>query len=263
VFQRFVTFIIYNSCTNRAQKGFAVPQYAESLHKVMLALGYDEYVTQGGDWGFVITRALAHLYPKHVKALHTNWPYAAFPSFTASPLIAATSLFKHALKLYTPREAKDLANAQKTAKGGDTGYLALLSTKPTTVAFSLEDSPVGLLAFIYEKLDIWTDDYPWSDDEILTWISVYWFSDAGAGAAGNIYKEAKNEKVWTTKKLQGWVDQPLGFRYFPKELASLPKGWLSAMGKVVLIGESEKGGHFGAWASSSFKIEGELIADRI
>lgn len=196
-----------------------------------------------------ITSALAHIYPQHVKALHTNWPYAAFPSFTASPLLAATSLIKHAFGsfFYTARETRDLANAQKTAKGAETGYTHQFSTKPATLSFSLTDSPVGLLGFLWEKLDIWTDDYPWTDDEILTWVSVYWFAEAGPGACGYIYKEARDDKVWTTKRFQGYVDKPLGFRYFPKELAALPKGWLAGMGKVVLVGESEKGGHFGAW----------------
>ena len=32
----------------------------------------------------------------------------------------------------------------------------------------LADSPVALLAWIYEKSHDWTDDYPWTDDEILT-----------------------------------------------------------------------------------------------
>lgn len=49
------------------KKGFGIGRYAESMHKVMLALGYEEYVTQGGDWGFLITRAMAHLYPQHVR----------------------------------------------------------------------------------------------------------------------------------------------------------------------------------------------------
>ncbi|PQE33857.1 epoxide hydrolase protein [Rutstroemia sp. NJR-2017a WRK4] len=232
---------------NTSKKGFAVPQYAASLHKIMLALGYNEYVTQGGDWGFFITRALAHLYPTHVKAVHTNWPYAPFPSVKSSPLLAAVSLIKHGLGFYTTREASDIARAKETAKGQETGYLSLLGTKPLTLSFSLNDSPVGLLAFIYEKLACWTDGYEWTDDEILTWISIYYFSTAGPGAAAYIYKEARDDKVWPLRRFQNWVPQPLGFRYFPRELASLPKGWLAGMGTVVLVGESEKGGHFGAW----------------
>jgi hypothetical protein len=45
------------------------------------------------------------------------------------------------------------------------GYFGIQSTKPQTLGFSLADSPVGLLAWIYEKLITWTDSYPWTDDE--------------------------------------------------------------------------------------------------
>ncbi|TCD68986.1 hypothetical protein EIP91_009208 [Steccherinum ochraceum] len=55
--------------------GFSVVQYAEVGHKLMLALGYKEYIVQGGDWGHIICHTAAHLYgPKHVKAWHTNLP---------------------------------------------------------------------------------------------------------------------------------------------------------------------------------------------
>ena len=50
------------------QTGFGLKQYAEINHRLMQALGYDKYVTQGGDWGFYITRAMALLYPKSVLA---------------------------------------------------------------------------------------------------------------------------------------------------------------------------------------------------
>jgi hypothetical protein len=35
-----------------SKRGFTLAQYAETCHKLMLKLGYTEYVTQGGDWGF-------------------------------------------------------------------------------------------------------------------------------------------------------------------------------------------------------------------
>jgi hypothetical protein len=172
---------------------------------------------------------LAHKYPSHVKALHTNWALAPFPSFATNPLLAVTSLIKHTFGsyFYTAREAADIKRAQAFQKGP--GRV----TPPGTMAYSLSDSPTGLLAFIYEKLNDWTDDYPWTDDEILTWISIYWFSEAGPGASGYIYRERAKEKKYSLKDLQAWIPQPLGFRYFPMELVSLPKGWLSGMGGGV------------------------------
>lgn len=223
----------------------------------MLALGYNNYVTQGGDWGFLITRALGHLLPKHVMALHTNMCLAPFPSLISSPLLAMTSLIKHAIGWYTPAEKAHLEQTISWASGSGRGYFALLSTKPQTISYSLSDSPTGLLAFIYEKLISWTDDYPWTDDEILTWISIYYFSTAGPAASGFIYYEVSNDKKWNLSNLQGYVDKPLGFTYFPKELANLPRDWLRGMGKVVWVGDAEKGGHFAAWEQPG-KIAWEL-----
>jgi hypothetical protein len=65
---------------------------------------------------------------------------------------------------FTSREREAAAVSQSFFKNG-MGYLAEQSTKPQTLGFSLADSPVGLLAWIYEKLVTWTDSYPWTDDE--------------------------------------------------------------------------------------------------
>jgi len=32
------------------KRGFGLGQYAETCHKLMLSLGYEQYVSQGGDW---------------------------------------------------------------------------------------------------------------------------------------------------------------------------------------------------------------------
>jgi hypothetical protein len=126
--------------------------------------------------------------------------------------------------------------------------MRILSTKPATISYSLNDSPVGLLAFIYEKLHDWADAYPWTDDEILTWISIYYFSTAGPGATGNIYYGIEHRKpVSGFEAVQEYSDVPLGVSRFKKELILLPKAWNETLGKVVFESENEKGGHFGAW----------------
>ncbi|KAJ7282424.1 hypothetical protein C8J57DRAFT_1554332, partial [Mycena rebaudengoi] len=86
-----------------------------------------------------------------------------------------------------------LKRSMETAASG-MGYLQLQSTQPQTVWYALTDSPVGILAWIYEKLVKWTDEYPWDDDEgdnlhFPTWISIYWFSRAGPAASLRIYYE--------------------------------------------------------------------------
>lgn len=64
----------------------------------------------------------------------------------------------------TPAEKAGLARTKYFIEQGR-GYDIEQSTRPQTIGYALADSPVGLLAWMYEKLVDWTDDYPWTDDE--------------------------------------------------------------------------------------------------
>ena len=82
------------------------------------------------------------------------------PTFTSAPLLYLT----HMVTPYTEREIKGLERRKFfTATGA--GYMQEQATKPQTLGYSLADSPAGILAWIYEKLIVWSDDYPWNDDE--------------------------------------------------------------------------------------------------
>ncbi|KAF8968914.1 Alpha/Beta hydrolase protein [Flammula alnicola] len=231
------------------KKGFALAQFGEVGNKLMLALGYNEYVTQGGDWGHMITRKIAQVYGhKHSKAMHSNFPLAAPPHPIRRPLL----LLSHLLFSYSEAEKEGLKRTMSFRDKGR-GYFEEQSTQPQTLGYSLADSPVGLLAWIYEKLVAWSDNYPWEDDEVLTWISIYWFSRAGPAASVRIYYEVAK----ATPELS--TDQPttipLGYSYFPKELVRLPKSWLKAR-NLVFQSEHESGGHFAAHEKPQ-----ELVAD--
>ncbi|KAL8676931.1 MAG: hypothetical protein Q9224_007238, partial [Gallowayella concinna] len=166
------------------KKGFSVPQYAEVCHNLMLRLGYPQYVTQGGDWGTWITRTIGLLYPNACKASHINMVAGSPPSPTENPVQS----LQQAVTPYTEAEQAGLDRSNWFQEQGS-GYGAIQSTKPQTLGYALADSPLGLLAWIYEKLHDWTDAFPWSDDEILTWVSIYLFSTAGPAASLRIYRE--------------------------------------------------------------------------
>ncbi|KAI0768969.1 alpha/beta-hydrolase [Trametes elegans] len=224
--------------------GFAGRQYAELFNKLMLSLGYEQYVYQGGDWGHVLgTHAVAHFGGKHIKAWLTNMPMFRPPSFLSNPLILFSSKLPYADSALRAR-AQD-AMAQYRAKSF--GYMAEQATQPQTIGYSLSDSPVGLLAWIYEKLVAWTDNYPWTDDEVLEWVSVYWFSRAGPTASARIYYEMTGGSgdlvsVLSTKR----TSVPLGLSYFPREALQGPPSWASTTGRVVFTSTHTKGGHFAA-----------------
>jgi hypothetical protein len=71
---------------------------------------------------------------------------------------------KHLFTPYTELEREGIQRGHHFLTEGQ-GYFAEQSTQPQTLGYSLTDSPVGLLGWIYEKLLRWTDDYPWEDDE--------------------------------------------------------------------------------------------------
>lgn len=210
----------------------------------MLQLGYNEYVTQGGDWGFYITRAIGSLYPNHCKASHINMIRAGPPTWSKHPILA----LQHAVTSYTEKDKAGFKRTEWFAKEGR-GYNLEQSTKPQTLAYALNDSPVALLAWIYEKLHDWTDGYPWSEEQIFTWISIYQFSRMGPGAAHRIYYEVTHTETGPGKITRTDVESyipnvKLGMAYNPKELGVYPKTWCRTLGPVVYESDNPSGGHF-------------------
>ncbi|KAG8415526.1 hypothetical protein J3459_011435 [Metarhizium acridum] len=224
------------------KKGFSIPQYAEALHKVMLSLGYNKYVTQGGDWGCIITRLIGVQYPSSCLASHVNFVHAQNPpGLSKSPVL----YLQHKLTPYTDVEAAFLERTKWFQTEGF-GYFVEQSTRPSTIGIALAD-PVALLAWVYEKLHDWTDNYPWTDDEILTWVSIYQFSTAGAAASVRIYYESKHAELARVERGFGYVPNvPLGLSYFPKDLILRPRTWGRALGPVVFESVHADGGHFAA-----------------
>ncbi|GIZ49055.1 hypothetical protein CKM354_001209500 [Cercospora kikuchii] len=232
-----------------SRKGFGLKQHAEVLHGVMKACGYESgYVSQGGDWGGFLCRLVSKLYPESVKAVHTNFPVHQFPKPWKNPISFVQAMGGIAL---SSQIRGDLAHTQKYLTEGD-GYLKEQDTKPQTLGYGLTDSPVALLAWIYEKLHDWTDSYPWTDDEVCTWISIYAFSREGPSASTRIYYESAHPvgegAVSRMDVINMYIPNiPLALAYFPQELARLPKSWAWSNGPIVQQTTFDVGGHFAAF----------------
>lgn len=163
--------------------------------------------------------------------LHEQSSSADKPTLTNYPVL----WLKDQITPLTAQERERFQHAADFNKRG-TGYYVEQSTTPQTIGYSLADSPVGLLAWIYEKLILWTDHYPWTDDEgdgaspmalcvslkfciiiVLTWISIYWFSRAGPAASLRIYFEFQTDEGqadWADTKIS---PIPFGVSLFPAD----------------------------------------------
>ena len=181
-----------------------------------------------------------HLYPQHCKATHLNMIFVQPPSVLRNPIVA----IQHYLRPYSQWDKDAFARKAWFETEGQ-GYSAEQGTRPQTLGYALADSPVGLLAWIYEKLVEWTDGHPWTDDEILTWIAIYWFSTAGPAASLRIYYERRHTKEFPNGLIQGYVPNVLlGLAYFPKDLHMAPPLWGATLGPVVHKSIHKHGGHF-------------------
>ncbi|ORY64957.1 Alpha/Beta hydrolase protein [Pseudomassariella vexata] len=226
------------------QQGFGARQVAQVYHKLMVdVLGYSEFVTQGGDIGYSVTRFIGYLFPENCKASHYNCQITEAPSESHFP-----ELYK--IDQETPCTEAEIKGFERTKwfEEEGRGYWHEHATKPQTIGYSLTDSPVGLLAWIYEKLHDWTDDYPWTDYEVCKWISIYWFSTPGPMASLGIYYDSKH----TTDPMRKTIGTmylehvKIGATKFPKELFVKPSLWNKTLGDLVLNKESDSGGHFAA-----------------
>lgn len=187
------------------------------------------------------------LYPNHVLASHLNFVLALPPSILSTPLLVLEYLSGR----LTVAEKEGLKRTQEFTESGS-GYNHIQKTRPHTLGFALADSPVALLAWIYEKLRDWTDGYDWTDDEILTSISIYVFSDAGPESSIRLYYDITNPTP--SGAHDGKMDSflkwnkniPLGLSYFPNDVVVLPSSWGRTLGPVVYEKRHTEGGHFAA-----------------
>ncbi|HEV2310256.1 MAG TPA: epoxide hydrolase, partial [Acidimicrobiia bacterium] len=122
-------------------RGWDPWRIAAAFAELMSRLGYKRYAAQGGDWGAQVATRIAALDPEHCVAVHLNMPLAERPDEPVQ---------------LTDDEKADLA-AMAAFVREESGYALEQSTKPQTVGAALNDSPAGLLAWIVEKFQAWSD----------------------------------------------------------------------------------------------------------
>lgn len=176
----------------------------------------------------MITRIMDLLYPSSVKASHINMIRGAAPTFKSHPLLD----LRHALTPYSQRDHAGFERSDWFLRP-DSGYRNEQSTKPQTLGYALNDSPVGLLAWVYEKLHDWTDSYSWTD-EILTGCRYTGTPPAGPTASLRIYYESAHDDQLGRARTEHYIPQvKLELAHFSKETSVVPHAWGRTMRPVV------------------------------
>jgi epoxide hydrolase len=208
-----------------------VRRIATAWAELMRRLGYERYGAQGGDWGSGISRDLGIIDPEHVAGVHLNM-LLTFPPGDPSQM--------------------DLTEDEKGRLAGLTrfnrelsGYSAIQSTRPQTLAYGLTDSPAGQLAWIVEKFKDWTDSSEVPEDAVdrdrmLTNVMLYWLTGT-ANSSARLYQEAAAS--W------GRVEPsttPTGVAVFPRDIGRPVRRFAEMNNNIVHWSEFDRGGHFAA-----------------
>jgi pimeloyl-ACP methyl ester carboxylesterase len=226
--------------------GWGPDRIALAWDVLMKRLGYETYVSQGGDWGSVIASAMARQAPAGLIGIHVNMP-ATVPADVAK-----------ALNNGEPAPA-GLTDVEKAAfgaldnlyrKGG--GYAAMMVTRPQTIGYALADSPVGQAAWIYDKFAAWTHtggepERALSQDDMLDDITLYWLTNSATSSA-QLYWENANNNFNAVNQKTADISLPVAVTVFPGEIYRAPRGWTQkAYRNLIYFNEVDKGGHFAAW----------------
>ena len=206
-------------------------------------LGYETYIAQGGDWGGAISSWLGYEHAPACSAIHIN---------------IFTMRHKDG-----PQGAEEVAWAKQFEKDQiiQNGYRTQQATKPQTLSYAMMDSPVGVAAWILEKMHGWSDlkgediESVYSKDQLLTNIMVYVITGTFNTASWIYYgRREEGGRVLSTQGRR--VEVPTGCAVFPAELLAWPpRSYADRIYNVTQWTQMPHGGHFAAMEEPDLLIE--------
>lgn len=219
--------------------GWGIEKISATWVELMDRLGYPRFVAHGGDWGGVITTILGGRFPKQVIGIHTTVAQPP-PGLSIDRLSAAERRWVEESQDFWKHHA---------------AYAKVQAAQPQTIGYSLVDSPVGLLAWILDKIAEWTDteDCPFetlSRDSVLDNVTLYWLTCTGASAA-RIYFESHDSLDPDLR-----VDVPSAITVYPRDIEKWPRVWAQErFRQIVRWREADAGGHFPSWEVPAFFVD--------
>lgn len=207
--------------------GISAQATAGLFLQLMDQLGYDRFMVQGGDWGYLVGTEIARQAPERVIGLHLNLVNGSPPADAESIPI-------------TPEEQSWLPK-----DGGFTvlGHFALQSQMPAAAAYAFNDSPAGLAAWIGDKILAWTDNRAGRGlplERYVATIALYWLTGTIASSFLLYWEMAHNppQERYVAVRTAGAI--------FPEEQVKIPRGWAERHFNIQRWTLFDRGGHFAA-----------------
>ncbi|MFI0417623.1 epoxide hydrolase family protein [Spongiactinospora sp. 9N601] len=213
---------------------------ASAWAELMARLGYERYGVHGTDAGAGVASLLGMIAAGRTAGVHLTGTSAGMPF---GPPIDVEAV-----------PAADRARAERfnRVQRDGLGYLHIQATRPQTLGYGLNDSPVAQLAWIVEKFAEWTDpasalpEEAVDRDDLLTAISVYWFTGSGASSAHGTYEgmRAYREMAGDSGGSEAAPSVPTGVAVFAGD--DTIRSLMDPADRIGHWSEYDRGGHFPA-----------------
>lgn len=217
--------------------GMNLKRIADLFTKLIVdELGYSNFIVHGGDWGSEIAEQIALANPEVLAGIHiADIPWQHL--YTISP------------DVLTAAEKKYL-QAVEERNQGERGYAMIQSTKPQSLAYGLNDSPIGLAGWIVEKFHTWSDcngrlENIFTRDELLTNLTIYWATQTINSAFRIYYEVALSMQQEKKNKESKRVEVPTAVSIYPRDIVP-PREFAERFFNVRQWTVLPKGGHFTA-----------------
>lgn len=215
--------------------GCNVSFMADLWFKLMQKLGYEKFGVQGGDFGAGVSSFISLKYPDHVIGMHLNYiPGNYQPELGVGELLTD--------------EENDYIKSEDEWYFREGGYSLQQKTKPLTLAYGLNDSPIGLCAWIIEKMYGWAEckgniENVFTKDELLSNVMLYWITET-IHSSVRLYGE--NKKVPMKLGKDSFINIPVGIAHFQFEEPFPPRKFIERGFNIQHWSDFSEGGHFPA-----------------
>ena len=221
--------------SGRPSRPIGPRRIADIFNKLMVEkLNYKNYLAQGGDWGATIANWIGYDHSNDCKAIHIN---CLTMRLSDGP---------------QTKEEEEWQNKFDKDQIMQDGYRTQQATKPQTLSYGMIDSPVGVAAWILEKMYFWSDlknnniESVYSKDTLLANIMVYIVTKTFNTASWIYYGRREEGGRFFPKDFKR-IDIPTGIALFPAEMSTWPpKTYVERIFNIKQWTEMKRGGHFAA-----------------
>ena len=230
--------------SGKPSKPMGPRKMANILNKLMTEkLKHKNYLAQGGDWGATIANWIGYDHSKNCEAIHINCLTMRHPD---GPQF---------------KEEEDWQSKFDKDQLMQDGYRTQQATKPQTLSYGMMDSPVGIAAWIIEKMYSWSDlkdnniESVYSKDTLLANIMIYIVTKTFNTASWIYYGRREEGGRFFPKEFKK-IEIPTGIAVFPAEMSAWPpRTYVERIFNIKQWTKMKSGGHFAAMEQPQLLID--------